>query len=308
MPAPIPFKNDQVSVQGGKLVPRPTEKAAYLGVGTGAVNGMVRHQLNLQKGTGLVVLYVDKDSPAAAGIQVDDVLEKLDDQWLVNGPQLAVLVRDKKPDDAVTLTLIRGGQRMTVNAKLVEKELPVLDNAEQPGFMPAPQTWNGAFTPPIDGGEGWQRGIRKSIVDSKDGAITRKFNDGQNEITLTTTPDGQSNVIIKNETGKEVFSGPYTTDEDKKHVPPEFAGKIQDLQASAARVTLQTSNGKTGSTLTADSVTITRMDADQSITLTITGKGKSVIAKDAKSGDTLYDGPAGSNEDFGKCLPASRTK
>ncbi len=265
------------------------------------MTGAARHQLNLPKGTGLVVMYVDKDSPAgAAGIQQDDVIEKLDDQILVNGPQLAVLVRDKKAGESVTLTIIRGGQSLTVTAKLAEKELPVLDDGEQPGFMPVPQAWNGAFTP-MDGGGGWQRGVRKTIVDSKDGTITRKWNDGQDEITLTTTPDGQSNVVIKDETGKEVFSGPYTKEEDKRKVPAEFAGRIEDLQKSAARVTLQGADGK--NSVTADSVTITRTDADQSITLTITGKRRSVVVKDVKTLETVYDGGASTEEDFGK-MPA----
>src|SRR5205085_591288 len=40
----------------------------------------------------------------------------------------AVLVRTFKPGDEVKLSLIRAGKPQTVSAKLVEKELPVLDD------------------------------------------------------------------------------------------------------------------------------------------------------------------------------------
>ncbi len=36
---PVQVKDGEVFVQGGKLVPRPTEKGAYLGVGTGGDDG-----------------------------------------------------------------------------------------------------------------------------------------------------------------------------------------------------------------------------------------------------------------------------
>src|SRR5262245_19618935 len=70
------------------------EKAAFLGVVAVPVAPATREQIKLPKGIGLSVESVEKDSPAAqAGIMQYDVLQKLDDQWLVNGHQLAVVVR-----------------------------------------------------------------------------------------------------------------------------------------------------------------------------------------------------------------------
>ena len=106
------------------------ERAAFLGISTSPAPVMLRTQLNLQRGMGLVVDYVDKDSPAAGenGLKVYDVLQKFEDQVLVNPQQLAVLVRSKKGGDPVNLTVLREGKTITVTVKLAEKEVPPLED------------------------------------------------------------------------------------------------------------------------------------------------------------------------------------
>ncbi len=180
---------DQPSVQGGQLtlvgpssvLVQQTEKAAFIGVATAEVPGMLRDQLKLPRGMGLVVQFVVKDSPAGeAGLRANDVLEKLDDQLLVNGPQFAVLVRAKKPGASVALTIIRGGERSVVNVKLGEKEMPVLEdsgavrqfNLQGNAQFQPPQGQQGFLAVPIDGGPGWQRGVRKTIVTNPNGTVT----------------------------------------------------------------------------------------------------------------------------------------
>ena len=60
-------------------------KASYMGVGVDVPNDTVRAQLKLPEGSGLVVNYVDADGPAKDLIRQHDVLQKLDDQLLING-------------------------------------------------------------------------------------------------------------------------------------------------------------------------------------------------------------------------------
>src|SRR5436190_2738660 len=56
------------------------EKAAFLGITTSPVPASLRQQLKLQKGLGLVVETIEKDSPAEqAGVQQYDVLQKLNE-------------------------------------------------------------------------------------------------------------------------------------------------------------------------------------------------------------------------------------
>jgi hypothetical protein len=118
---------------------RAMEKAAYLGVRGSPIPAALRAQLNLQKGLGLVVDYVEPGSPAeAAGIKKYDVLQKLDDQILIDSYQLAILIRSYKSGDEIKLTLLQQGQPKVVSAKLVEKEVEVLDENNPWGMPPMP--------------------------------------------------------------------------------------------------------------------------------------------------------------------------
>ena len=66
----------------------------YLGVETSEVPNVVSEQLGLAKGFGLVVDYVVKDGPAAAGgVQQNDILKMLNNQILTDPGQLGKLVR-----------------------------------------------------------------------------------------------------------------------------------------------------------------------------------------------------------------------
>ena len=103
------------------------ETVAFLGVSALPASGALGSQLRLPAGVGLVLHYIVPDSPAAeAGLQRHDLLHKLDDQLLINGEQLAVLVRTYEPGDTVTLTVIRAGQSLQIAATLAEHEQPVL--------------------------------------------------------------------------------------------------------------------------------------------------------------------------------------
>jgi hypothetical protein len=101
------------------------EKVAWLGVQVGKADETLREQLKLSRGAGLTVNEVVAKSPAEeAGLKQYDVLEKLDDQLLFNGEQLAGLVRSHKPGDKVALSIIRQGQAQKVEATLGETEAP----------------------------------------------------------------------------------------------------------------------------------------------------------------------------------------
>jgi membrane-associated protease RseP (regulator of RpoE activity) len=119
------------------------EKAAYLGLTASPVTAALREQLKLQKGFGMVVDFVEPGSPAeAAGIKRYDVLQNFNDQILIDSYQLAILIRSFKPGDEIKLTVLHQGQSQVVSAKLIEKEVEVLDE-NNPGSMP-PMPWGRA--------------------------------------------------------------------------------------------------------------------------------------------------------------------
>lgn len=117
--------------------PRPPEEkpTAYLGVLTTQVSRELRAQFGLMEGFGLLVQEVMPDSPAKeAGLKEHDVLVSFEDQKLVNMEQLQTLVRSKKKDDSVPLSIISGGQTKQITIKIGERMMAV--NQERPrGFM-----------------------------------------------------------------------------------------------------------------------------------------------------------------------------
>lgn len=118
-------------------------KVAYLGLSAVPVDEPLRQQLSLPDGVGLLVDHLDGDGPAkAAGIERLDVLHKINDQLLVNPPQLQVLVRMQKPGDEVKLTVIRKAKPQVITIKLTEKEVP-----KNPPPMPGMQMGPGGVIP-----------------------------------------------------------------------------------------------------------------------------------------------------------------
>src|SRR5437667_3907806 len=103
----------------------PKVPVTFLGVETSQVPDVVTEQLGMAKGLGLVVDYVEPNSPAAAaGIQQNDILKMLNDQILIEPSQLRKLLQTFPDGTEVTLTILRKGQEQKVTVKLARKEVP----------------------------------------------------------------------------------------------------------------------------------------------------------------------------------------
>lgn len=117
---------------------------AYLGVLTSPVIRELRAQFSLAEGFGLQVAEVMPDSPAhAAGLKEHDVLVNFEDQKLVNMEQLQTLVRSKKKDDTVNLTVITSGEQKQVSVKIGERMARVENERQRGGFPPSGMQWFG---------------------------------------------------------------------------------------------------------------------------------------------------------------------
>ncbi len=97
----------------------------YLGVAVERLAPQRARALGLTPGVGLRVRGVEPDSPAAAAdLQRDDVLVKLDDQLLTHPEQLAVLIRRAGAGATVALRVRRAQTQRTCSATLAERRTP----------------------------------------------------------------------------------------------------------------------------------------------------------------------------------------
>ena len=104
---------------------REMEQVTYLGVRTESLPSAMSKQLSLPMGLHLSVVRVGPDSPAEkAGLREFDVLLKLDEQILVNEDQLKKLVRLQRPQDPITLKVLREGKLLNVVVVLEETQVP----------------------------------------------------------------------------------------------------------------------------------------------------------------------------------------
>jgi len=117
--------------------------ATFLGLSTSPTPDALRDHLSLPAGIGLVVSSVEPGSPAQrADLRPNDILHKLDEQLVVNGEQLAELVRTYNPGRGIRLSIIRNGKAMQVGVKLGERNLPPLSElGPQPAPKPAPRLY-----------------------------------------------------------------------------------------------------------------------------------------------------------------------
>src|SRR5206468_1353835 len=123
--APQPPRQPHPPGMPGHHEKGPKVPVTYLGVETSQVPPVVSEQLGLGKGLGLVVDYVEPNSPAAAaGVQQNDILKMLNDQILIEPSQLRKLLQTFPDGTEVTLTVLRKGQEQKLTAKLAKKEVP----------------------------------------------------------------------------------------------------------------------------------------------------------------------------------------
>jgi hypothetical protein len=230
------------------------ETVAFLGVESVPVNPALAAQLNLARGTGLVVGHVVPQSPAAAVLKVHDVLVKLDDQVLIEPRQFAVLVRNHKEGDEVSLTYMRGGKEATAKVKLTKREVPkmVMLEGEPPEFGFAARGAEGESPTAgradvdrmlwlMDGGaapgrrhmqinRGGGPGDRTVSVTVNTGDSKMVFKDDKGALELK-IDDGKKNLVAKNSKGEEIFSGPVNTAEERKAVPPDVLERLVKIES-----------------------------------------------------------------------------
>ena len=226
------------------------KKATFLGVTTSEPPTVLRKQLGLHDGMGLVVDSVMHESPAAkAGLQEYDVLQKIDDQVIVNLEQLTVLIRAHKSGDEVKLSVIHEGKPAVITAKLGEHELADLgegrENEEverairqllpRAGWQINADTRSGRAQGGLKPGQAMPGAALNPGAPLNPAQIgqprptSKTVKEGDRSYTLTVSPWGQK-VFVVNEKGKEIFEGAVNTPEQRAKVPAAMMDTLQKLE------------------------------------------------------------------------------
>jgi len=229
---------------GGQLT-----KATYLGVSTSPVPGALRQHLGLPEGLGLVVDFVEPDSPAQkAGLKQYDILTRLDDQILVNAQQLAVVVRTHKAGDEVKLKLIRGGKEQSLSAKLVEKEVKPIGDLFGGLYGVGPlegddtelqrsliermrdrRNRREGEPPRPEGGSDRRDGPRGVTVNGDRTVMVWRDNDMS--LTLSRRGPEHRHLVVTDNSGKTIFDGNPDDEKERKKLPPNVAEKLKQMES-----------------------------------------------------------------------------
>ena len=159
------FSSGFIEAGGQKPGARKREKGPWIGIAMEPVQEVVRAQLSLAPGEGIVVSHVAPESPAAkAGLQTNDILLRFEDQILVEPSQLRKLIAMKKPGDSVKLAYVRKGERKEAAVTLVEHELDAGEKNPARWFQNAP----GGFTFPGAAGEKLPGALQEQLKQLKE--------------------------------------------------------------------------------------------------------------------------------------------
>jgi S1-C subfamily serine protease len=98
---------------------------AFLGIQAISIDPFLRQHLEVEASEGVLVGDVGEGTPAAqAGLQEGDVIAEFDGEELNGASDLFRLLRERRPGDQVTLTVLRGGETLEIQATLGEAPEP----------------------------------------------------------------------------------------------------------------------------------------------------------------------------------------
>jgi serine protease Do len=114
---PINLANEVVT----QILTTGRVRRTYLGIVPGDISPELARQFGLPVEEGVVVLFVERGSPAArAGILRGDILVRFGGEEVTTGGDLRRLLRAHRPGETVAAEMIRGSERRSVSVRLGE--------------------------------------------------------------------------------------------------------------------------------------------------------------------------------------------
>lgn len=195
--------------------------AAALGLKLSRASGVLRQQLSLKRGAGLVVEAVVPDSrAAAAGFAQHDVLVRLDDQLLVLPEQFDALLASSEASSLLACTVLRGGRELVIAVG-------------QPAFRSQPPARADLRLRPTDSalamaGQNPPRvgPIAAGSLRRADQTLVR--NDSDFRIRLSS--GDETRLIVSDPQGRVIFDDSIDTPEGRSRMPPVVRHRVNEME------------------------------------------------------------------------------
>lgn len=201
------------------------KSCASLGLTLTRASGVLRQQLALTRGAGLVVEAVAPGSTAARiGIAQHDVLVRLDDQLLVLPEQFDALL-ESAPDDALlACTVLRGGREVVV---------PIGPGAESLAGLPRGSAVNGGLRPTASALAIVEQAAPKAgampaapLRRLADETLVRHDPDYQ----IRLTSGDETRLVVSDPKGHVVFNDTIDTPEGRSRMPPVVRERVSAME------------------------------------------------------------------------------
>jgi hypothetical protein len=275
------------------------KNVAYLGVYAQQIPEVLLSHLNLPAGQGLLISQLAKDSPATrAGLRRHDVLHKVNGHALKGAADLRSLVRSFLPGDTLKLSLIRQGKPLEIQVALGQMEVDEASDRD-PAPGPTPKAPKGLPKPEAkkktdDNDQAKKLGEQfpgipwQQLPPETATRLRRRLEEMEKQLR------GQGFGLFP-QAGQQLLPRHNQEMENLRKLMEQRMQQMRQNRQIQPRVF----NGKASSVSSQSSMS----DGQHTVTLTQKNGDKHLLAKEAKTGKVLFDGPINSKEQRSK-IPA----
>ncbi|MFM1902366.1 MAG: hypothetical protein RLZZ440_266 [Planctomycetota bacterium] len=227
-----PAARPRAHLQSVAEIATPPASAQGLGVTLSRATAVLRRQLGIGRGAGLVADQVRPGSAAArAGFLQHDVLVRLDDQILVLPDQFDALLEAAEPEDPLACTVLRGGREVVIplgsspaaQAQAHDTVRPAtraVEPARPTGLRPTASSL--ALIAPAPRPAGSDGRMRELAAE------TLVRNDPDFQIRLSRAAD--TLLTVTDPSGRVVFQGAIDSLEDRGRMPAAVRLRVADME------------------------------------------------------------------------------
>jgi hypothetical protein len=217
----------------GEIVAAAPQQDVDLGLRLSRASTVLRQQLALTRGAGLVVEQVTPGSRAArAGFRQHDVLVMLDDQLLLLPEQLAALVEAAPADTPMECTVLRGGRKVKLPLGTgVQQAAAAAPVGLRPTDSALALVRESGGTPRDDVGRRPSPAAPARLTRTSAESLLRQDPDFQ----IRLTGGEETRLVVTDNHGRVVFDDAIDTPEARSRMPVVVRQRVQEMERALER-------------------------------------------------------------------------